>query len=81
MLKIGFTILLLSLYFKILEDFSILPVGKDQRKMVSQEELKLKPAKISRTPVFRAKMIDSTPKVINQSASSFGTEDTPTLRQ
>ena len=43
------------------------PVGKHQRKLVSQVKVKLNPVNFSRTHVLHVKMIDSTPELINQS--------------
>ena len=43
------------------------PVGKHQRKMVSQVKVKLNPAKFSKTPAVHVKMTDSTPEPISQS--------------
>ena len=43
------------------------PVGKHQRKMVSQVKVKLNPVKFSKTPAVPVKMTDSTPEPISQS--------------
>ena len=43
------------------------PVGKHQRKLVSQVEVKLDPMKFSKTHVFCIKIFDSTAEPINQS--------------
>ena len=43
------------------------PVGKHQRKLVSQVKVKLNPANFSKTQVFRVNMFDSTAGPINQS--------------
>ena len=43
------------------------PVGKHQRKLVSQVKVKLNPANFSKTHVFRVKIFDSTAGPINQS--------------
>ena len=43
------------------------PVGKHQRKLVSQVKVKLNPANFSKTHVFHVKIFDSTAGPINQS--------------
>ena len=43
------------------------PVGKHQRKLVSQVKVKLNPANFSKSQVFRVKTFDSTEGPINQS--------------
>ena len=43
------------------------PVGRHQRKLVSQVKVKLNPMNFSKTHVFRVKIFDSTTKPINQS--------------
>ena len=42
------------------------PVGKHQRKLVSQVKVKLNPANFSKSHVFRVKTFDSTEGPINQ---------------
>ena len=43
------------------------PVGKHQRKLVSQVKLKLNPVNFPKTHVFRIKIFDNTAGPINQS--------------
>ena len=43
------------------------PVGKHQRKLVSQVKVKLNPVKFSKSPAVRAEITDSTEEPINQS--------------
>ena len=43
------------------------PVGKHQRKFLSQVKVKLNPAKFSKIHVLHVKMIDSTPELISES--------------
>ena len=43
------------------------PVGKHQRKLVSQVKVKLNPAKFSKSPAVHVKITDSTEEPINQS--------------
>ena len=43
------------------------PVGTHQRELVSQEKVKLNPAKFSKIHILCIKMTDSTPEHISQS--------------
>ena len=67
MTKTRFTILFCKLLNNAIDLTTGSPVGKHQRKLVSQVKVKLNPMKFSKTHVYRVKMFDSTQRLINQS--------------
>ena len=67
MTKTRFTILFCKLLNNAIGSTMDSPVGKHQRKLVSQVKVKLNPAKFSKTHVFCIKIFDSTAEPINQS--------------
>ena len=67
MMNTHFTILFCKLLNNAIGSTTDSPVGKHQRKLVSQVKVKLNPAKFSKTHVFRVKIFDSTAEPINQS--------------
>ena len=65
--KNRFSILPCKLVNNVIGSTTDSPVGKHQRKLVSQVKVKLNPAKFSKTHVFHVKIFDSTEEPINQS--------------
>ena len=67
MIKTRFTIPFCKLLNNVMALTTDSPVGKHQRKLVSQVKVKLNPANFSKTHVFCVKIFDSTAGPINQS--------------
>ena len=67
MIKTRFTIPFCKLLNNVMDLTTDSPVGKHQRKLVSQVKVKLNPTNFSKTHVFRVKIFDSTAGLINQS--------------
>ena len=67
MTKTRFTNLFCKLLNNAIGSTTDSPVGKHQRKLVSQVKVKLNPVKFSKTHVFRVKIFDSIEEPINQS--------------
>ena len=67
MTKTHFTVSFCKLLNNAIGSTTDSPVGKHQRKLVSQVKLKLNPMKFSKTHVFRVKIFDSTEEPIEQS--------------
>ena len=67
MTKTRFTISFCKLLNNAIGSTTDSPVGKHQRKLVSQEKVKLNSAQFSKTHLFHVKIFDSTEEPINQS--------------